>query len=325
MAMRTTETSAVSAPPSSMWAMVLTGPRRPLQRIHVPVPLIGPRDVLVHVSACGLCQLDRILVDGHLPRARYPVIPGHEVVGQVVEVGRDVQGFSAGHRVGVPRLGWACAGCHACRRGLEHLCQSARLIGVTENGGLAEYVQADHRFCVHLPSDLPDSALAPLLCEGATAYRALRTLGEARRIGLYGSATATRLAADLARLRGHEVVVPQDGCVPTASGLDAALVFSPAKELVRGALDSVVEGGMVVWVSDVPGHRASIAVPQLAEERRVHWVAGATRTDLKDLLALVATSPVEPAVESFPMAVAEEAVARLRTGRAAGSVVLSSP
>lgn len=325
MAVRTIETGAVAAPPSSMWAMVLTGPRRPLQHIHVPVPLIGPRDVLVRVSVCGVCQLDRILVDGHLPRAHYPVIPGHEVVGQVVEVGCYVQGFSAGQRVGVPRLGWACSRCQACRSGLEHLCRLARLTGVTENGGLAEYVRADHRFCVHLPSDLPDGALAPLLCEGATAYRALRMLGEARRIGLYGSATSTGLAADLARLRGHEALVPQDGFVPPAGGLDAALVFSPANDLVRNALEAVVEGGMVVWVSDVPGHRASIAVPGLAEEPRVHWVAGATRSDLQDLLALVTTSPVEPAVETFPIAVAEEALARLRTGGATRSVVLSSP
>lgn len=325
MAMRTIETSALAAPPSSMCAMVLTGPRRPLQHIHVPVPLIGSRDVLVRVSVCGVCQLDRILVDGHLPSARYPVIPGHEVVGHVVEVGCHVQGFWAGDRVGVPRLGWACGRCQACRRGLEHLCRLAHLIGVTENGGLAEYVRADHRFCVHLPSDLPDGALASMLCEGATAYRALRMLGEARRIGLYGSATATGLAADLARLRGHEALVPQDGGALTAADLDAALVFSPAKDLVRGALEAVVEGGMVVWVSDVPGHRGSIAVPQLAEERRVHWVAGATRSDLEDLLALVTTSPVDPAVEVFPMAVADEALSRLRTGSAAGSVVLSSP
>ena len=323
MALRTIETSALAAPPSSMWAMVLTGPRRRLQHIHVPVPLPAPHEVLVRVSACGVCQLDRILVDGHLARARYPVIPGHEVVGHVVEVGRSVQGFSAGHRVGVPRLGWACGRCKACRRGLEHLCRLARLMGVTDNGGLAEYVRADHRFCVHLPSDLSDGGLAPLLCEGATAYRALRMLGEAQRIGLYGSATATRVAADLARLRGHEALVQHDGCVPTAAALDAALVFSPAKDLVQNALEAVVDGGMVVWVSDVPGHRSSIAVPQVAEERRVHWVAGATRSDLHDLLALLRTSPLEPAVEVFPMAVAEEALARLRTGRAAGSVVLA--
>jgi len=325
MAMRTIETSTVAAPPSSMWAMVLTGPRRPLQHIHVPVPLLGSNDVLVRVSACAVCQLDRLLVDGLLPRARYPVIPGHAVVGQVVEVGRAVQGFSAGHRVGMPRLGWACGSCQACRRGLEHLCGLARLMGVTDDGGLAEYVRADHRFCVHLPSHLSDSALAPLLCEGATAYRALRMLGDARRVGLYGSATATRLAADLARLRGLEASFPQEEHTPPACGLDAALVFSPAKGMVRHALEAVVDGRKVVWVSDVPGHRASIAVPQLAEERRVRWVAGATRSDLQDLLALAGTSPLEPAVEVFPMAIAEKALARLRTGRAAGSVVLASP
>src|SRR5262249_50295243 len=158
-----------------------------------------------------------------------------------------------------------------------------------------------------------------------TAYRALRMLDDARRVGLYGSATATRLAADLARLRGREALLPQEEHTPPASGLDAALVFSPAKDMVRHALEAVADGGRAAGVSDVPGYRASIAAPQLAEERRVHWVAGATRSDLQDLLALVRTSPLEPAAEVFPMAVAGEALARLRTGRAAGSVVLSSP
>src|SRR5215472_12501101 len=303
---RTSETIAVAAPPSSMWAMVLTGPRRPLQRIHVPVPLIGPRDVLLRMSACGVCQLDCILVDGHLPRARYPLIPGHGVVGRVVEAGRDVQGFAAGHRVGLPRLGWACGRCQACRRGMEHLCRSARLVGETDDGGMAEYVRADHRFCVQLPSNL--------------SYRALRMLGEAHRIGLYGSPTATRLAADLVRLRGRAPLVAHDGFIPAAV-LDAALVFWPEKDCIRDALEAVVEGGMVVWVSHVPGDRAGISVPQLAGERRVRSVSGATRNDVEDLLALVTTSPVEPAMESFPMGGAEEALARLRTGRATAALV----
>jgi len=276
------------------------------------------------VSACGVCQLDCILVDGHLPRARYPLIPGHGVVGRVVEAGCDVQGFAAGHRVGLPRLGWACGRCQACRRGMEHLCRSARLIGETDDGGMAGYVRADHRFCVHLPSNLSDGALATLLCEGAPAYRALRMLGEAHRIGIYGSPTATRLAADLVRLRGRAPLVAHDGYIPPAV-LDAALVFWPERDCIRDALEAVVEGGMVVWVSHVPGDRAGISVPQLAGERRVRSVSGATRNDLEDLLALLMTSPVEPAVESFPMALAEEALARLRTGLAAGSLVLHSP
>ena len=325
MAMRTSETIAVAAPPSSMWAMVLTGPRRRLQRIHVPVPLIGPRDVLLRVSACGVCQLDRILVDGHLPRARYPVIPGHGVVGRVVEAGRDVQGFAAGDRVGVPRLGWACGRCQVCRRGLEHLCRSARLVGETDDGGMAEYVRADFRFCVHLPSDLSDGALATMLCQGATAYRALRMVGEAHRIGLYGSATATRLAADLVRLRGGAAQVAHHVSVTPAVDLDAAVVFWPAMDRIRDAIEAVVEGGVVVWVSHGPADRAGISLPRLAGERRIRSVTGATRNDIEDLLALVTTAPVEPAVESLPMAVAEEALARLRTGRAAGSLVLNSP
>ncbi|HKA48099.1 MAG TPA: alcohol dehydrogenase catalytic domain-containing protein [Candidatus Dormibacteraeota bacterium] len=324
MAIETSETIAVAAPPSSMWAMVLTGSGRALQHIHVPVPLVGPRDLLLRVSACGVCQLDRILVDGQLPRARYPVIPGHGVVGRVVEAGCDVQGFAAGQLVGVPRLGWACGRCQVCRRGLEHLCQSARLIGETDDGGMAEFVRADHRFCVHLPSSVSDGALATMLCEGATAYRALRVVGEAQRIGLYGSATAAGLAADLVRLRGRAALVALDERITPAVDLDAALVFWPAKDRIRDALEAVVDGGTVVWISHVPNDRAGISVPQLAGERRVRSVTGATRNDVEDLLALVTTSPVEPAMESFPMGGAEEALARLRTGRATAALVLHS-
>jgi len=190
---------------------------------------------------------------------------------------------------------------------------------------MAEYVRADFRFCVHLPSDLSDGALATMLCEGAAAYRALRMVGEAHRIGLYGSATATRLAADLVRLRGRVPLVARHGSVTPAVDLDAALVFWPAMDRVGDAVEGVVEGGVVVWVSHVPGDRAAIFVPQLAGERRIRSVTGATRNDIEDLLALVTTAPVEPAVESLPMAVAEEALARLQTGRAAGSLVLNSP
>ena len=311
------------AAPSSMWATLLSGPGRPPARIHVPVPLPRSHDLLLRVLACGLAEPDRMLIDGLVSGARYPIIPGHEVVGEVVDMGHHANGFSVGDRVGVSRLGWACGKCQACLRGSEHLCPLARLTGFTHDGGMAEYMRADYRFCVHLPSGQSVSALAPLLGEGATAYRALRVLGEAQRIGLYGSAGATRLAADLAGLRGRESLTLQGGR-SAAADLDAALVFSPAEDLVRDALEAVVDGGLVVWVSEIPGDLVGIAAPLPTRERRVRSVAGATRRDMADLVALVTASPIEPAVEIFPMSEAEEAVARLRTGRTAGSVVLVS-
>jgi alcohol dehydrogenase, propanol-preferring len=265
--------------------------------------------------------LDRILVDGLLPGARYPIIPGHGVVGDVVEVGYRVQGYWVGDRVGVPRLGWACGKCPACLCGFEHLCRTARLIGLSKDGGMAEYIRADYRFCVHLPSGPPASALAPLLCEGATAYRALRVLGEARRIGIYGPEPATGLAVELARLRGQEALVLHDGS-SLAADLDGALVFAPARDLVRHALEAVVDGGLVVWVDDVPDDPAGIAIPLPTRERQARSVAGATRRDVANLISLVTTSPIQPAVETFQMAAAEEALARLQTGRMTGSVVL---
>jgi alcohol dehydrogenase, propanol-preferring len=307
--------------PSSMWAMVLTGVMRPLAHIHVPVPLPGSHDLLLRVSACGVRRSDTILVGGQVPGARYPIIPGHEVVGDAVQVGHHVQGYSVGDRVGVPRLGWACGKCPACQSGFEHLCRSARLTGQTQDGGMAQYICADYRFCVHLPSGPPASALAPLLCEGATAYRALRVLGEARRIGLYGPAPATGLAVKLARLRGQEALVLHDGS-SRATDLDGALVFAPAQDLVRHALEAVVDGGLVVWVDDISDDPVGVAIPLPTRERQARSVAGATRRDVVDLIALVTTSPIQPAVETFQMAAAEEALARLRTGRVTGSVVL---
>lgn len=321
MATHMVEPAAETAPPALMWAVVATGPGGPLVRIRVPLPRVGRNDVLLRVSACGICQLDAMLADGVLEGARYPVIPGHAVVGQVVEAGHQVRSLSAGDRVGVPRLGWACGRCPACLRGLEHLCGSARLTGQTHDGGMAEYVRADHRFCVVLPAGPPAGPLAPLLCEGAVAYRALRAVGEAHWIGLYGPAAATGLAADLARLRGREAIAMSEAG-ERATGLDAALVFAPATDLLRDALESVVDGGLVVWVSGAACDAAGVAVPLLSGERRIRSVAGATRRDLQDLLALAATSPIDPALVLFPMAAAEEALSRLRTGRAPASTVL---
>lgn len=308
---------------SSMWATLLSGPGRPPARIHVPVPLPRSHDLLLRVLACGLAEPDRILIDGLVSGARYPIIPGHEVVGEVVDMGHHVHGFSVGDRVGVSRLGWACGKCQACLHGSEHLCRLARLTGFTQDGGMAEYMRADYRFSVHLPSGRPVSALAPLLGEGATAYRALRVVGEAQRIGLYGSAGATRLAAHLGGLRGREVLTLRGGS-STAADLDAALVFWPAKDLVRDALEAVVDGGLVVLVSEIPDDPVGVPAPLPTRERQVRSVAGATRRDMADLVAMVTASPIEPATEIFPMSEAEQAVARLRTGRAAGSVVLVS-
>ena len=149
------------AAPSSMWATLLSGPGRPPARIHVPVPLPRSHDLLLRVLACGLAEPDRMLIDGLVSGARYPIIPGHEVVGEVVDMGHHSNGFSAGDRVGVSRLGWACGRCQACLRGSEHLCRLARLTGFTHDGGMAEYMRADYRFCVHLPSGQSVSALAP--------------------------------------------------------------------------------------------------------------------------------------------------------------------
>jgi alcohol dehydrogenase, propanol-preferring len=289
-------------------------------RIRVPVPHIGAEGILLRVRACGLCTMDAALAEGLQPGAQYPVIPGHAVVGEVVEYGRDVRGFSVGDRVGAPRLAWACGHCRTCLRGLEHLCRARELNGLTVDGGLAEYVRVDHRFCFHLPRGAPDAALAPLLCEGAIGHRAMRMVDGAQRVGLYGAGPVAALAAQVGRRRGHQIRMPDGG---GASGsLDAAVVLGPAKDVVRAALQAVVEGGRVVWVSELPNETAGIAVPLLAGEREILSVAGAGRRDVAEVLALSETAPLDPVVETFRMGAAEEALARLRSGGATATVVV---
>ncbi|HSR25596.1 MAG TPA: alcohol dehydrogenase catalytic domain-containing protein [Candidatus Eisenbacteria bacterium] len=307
-----------------MWAMVAGPASRHLMRIHVPLPYTSPDDLLVRVTACGICELDGCVVDGILRPSRSSVIPGHAAVGHVVAMGHEVTGFAIGDRVGVPRLGGVCGECDRCRRGLEHRCRRARLVGQTVDGGLAEYVGADHRFAVHLPGDEPDTSLAPLLCEGAIAFRALRAAGDAKRVGIYGTGGAAGLAARLARLQGREVSIRREREVAVAppESLDGAIVFAPAQELFADALRAVVDGATVVRVSGAPSQTVSVHTPLLEGERQVRGIAGFTRRDLEDLLAFAATVRVRPSVEVAPLVAAEEELARIASGRVTGSAVL---
>lgn len=324
MTQQVEEVSVTSPVDGFMWAMVQAYPRGHLMRIHVPVPDVRPHDLLIQVTACGICELDRSLMDGLLRPATRGVIPGHEVVGRVVDRGHHVTGFSVGDRVGVPRLGWACGSCSSCRRGLEHLCDDARLTGQTVNGGMAEYLAADYRFCVHLPGDEPDTSIAPLLCNGAMAFRALQAVGEAQRIGVYGKGAGAGLAARLAELRGREVFTwrEREAGAACPESLDAALVFAPSQDLFADALRAVTDGATVVWVSTTPLQTVTVSCALLVGERLVRSVAGFTRQDLRELLAFAATVPIRPDVEVAPLVAVEEELARIATGRARGSAVL---
>jgi len=325
-----------------MLAMVVERPGAPLVARERPVPEPGPDDVLVRVLACGVCRTDLHVADGELPPLGHSVVPGHEIVGDVVGVGARVAGLARGDRVGVPWLGWTCGTCDFCRSGRENLCERARFTGYHRDGGFAEFAVADARYAFPLPPGEDPVATAPLLCAGLIGYRAWRMAGEARRLGLYGFGAAGHLVAQLARWAGQEVyafVRPGDaeaerfalGLGVTWAGgsdalppapLDAAILFAPVGALVPAALSAVAPGGTVVCggihMSDIP----SFPYALLWGERVVRSVANLTRSDGTALLALAPRVPLHTTVTPFPLAAANAALEALRAGTLSGAAVL---
>jgi len=324
-----------------MRAMLLDAPGRPLRPAELPVPEPGPGEVLVRVQACGVCRTDLHLVDGELPDPKLPVVPGHEIVGEVAALGPGVEGLALGRRVGVPWLGRTCGACRFCRSDRENLCDAALFTGYTRNGGYAEFTVADARYCFPLPDGDP-VAQAPLLCAGLIGFRAYRMAGEGKRLGLYGFGAAAHILAQIAEADGREVYAftrPGDTAAQAfarrlgavwAGGsderppvpLDAAIVFAPVGSLVPTALRAVDKGGVVVLggihMSDIPAFPYRI----LWEERVVRSVANLTRADGLGLFAKLARTPVVTETVRFPLAAANEALAALRAGRLQGAAVL---
>ena len=323
-----------------MRAMVLTAPRAPLREVELPDPEPGPGKALLRVLACGVCRTDLHVVDGELTRPKLPLVPGHEIVAEVVaSAGR----FSPGDRVGVPWLGRTCGVCPYCRAGRENLCDRALFTGYDLDGGYAELCVADERFCFVVPPLFGDVEAAPLLCAGLIGYRSLRVAGDAERVGLYGFGAAAHIVCQVALHQGREVYAltrPGDEHAQafarslgaswagdTVEGppveLDAAILFAPAGELVPKALGHVRKGGVVVCagihMSDIP----SFPYRLLWGERVVRSVANLTRADGDELLALAPEVPVETHVETVPLLQANEALARLRAGDVRGALVLA--
>ena len=325
-----------------MRAMVFEKPGSPLAARDRPEPTPGPGQVLVAVSACGVCRTDLHIVDGDLPFPDHPAVLGHEVVGRVVAVGPGAGRFRAGDRVGIPWLGFTCGSCAFCRSGRENLCDEARFTGYHLDGGYAELTVADERFTFRLPDAYTDVEAAPLLCAGLIGYRSWKPVRDVPRLGIYGFGAAGHIVAQLARHAGQKVFAfTRSGSGPSADlarrlgaawvgsstepppePLDAALVFAPAGELVPAALRAVARGGAVVCagihMSDIPSFPYSI----LWGERSVRSVANLTRADGNEFLALAPLVPVRTEVEARPLARANEALADLRGGRASGALVL---
>lgn len=324
-----------------MIAMQIDAPGSPPHRVERPVPRPGAGELLVEVSACGVCRTDLHVLDGEV-EAHYPIVPGHEIVGRVAELGEGVIGFALGQRVGIPWLGHACGTCPYCRAGKENLCDNPLFTGATRDGGYASHVVADPHFCFALPDRFSDVEAAPLLCAGLIGWRALRMAGDAPVIGLYGFGAAAHLLAQVAVWQGRTVYAftrPEDeesrafarslGCTWAGSTaenppqeMDAALIFAPAGELVPLALKSVRKGGRVVCagihMSDIP----SFPYADLWGEREILSVANLTREDGTSFFEVADKAGLRVSTEVFPLGEAAAALEKLRAGALQGAAVL---
>jgi alcohol dehydrogenase, propanol-preferring len=325
-----------------MRAMLFEKAGQPLRSAELPAPQPGAGQVLIRVRACAVCRTDLHIADGELNEPKLPLIPGHEIIGVVEKIGKGVNRFNLGDRVGVPWLGWTCDACEFCLSGRENLCDQARFTGYTLDGGYAEYAVADQRFCFAVPESYSDTEAAPLMCAGLIGYRSLMKAGEGKRLGIYGFGAAAHIIAQVAKFQEREIYAFSRtgdeaakkfalgvGAVWAGSSsalppvqLDAAIIFAPAGELVPQALRALKKGGTVVCggihMSNIPSFPYSI----LWQERSVCSVANLTRRDGEEFLPLAPLVPVRTQVETFPLEEANDALARLRSGNITGAAVL---
>jgi len=327
-----------------MRAMVLDKPRQPLQLRDLEKPRPFKGQLLVRIATCAVCRTDLHVVDGELPDPKLPLIPGHQIVGRVEEIGEEVNSkFKVGDRVGVPWLGWTDGECAYCRSNRENLCDRARFTGYTIDGGYAEFIVADARFCFHLPDRYNDVEVAPLLCAGLIGYRSYRKTGDARRLGIYGFGNAAHLIAQIALYEGRDLFVfTRPGDMETqksakalgakwAGGsdemppekLDAAIIFASVGPLVPAALRALAKGGIVVCggihMSDIP----SFPYADLWEERMITSVANLTRRDGEEFFDIAPRVPIKTNTETFSLEDANIALDQFRAGELKATAVLT--
>ena len=326
-----------------MRAMVLDKPRQPLQLRDMEKPRPSKGQLLVKIATCAVCRTDLHVADGELPDPELPLIPGHQIVGRVEEIGEEVDSqFKVGDRVGIPWLGWTDGECAYCRSKRENLCDRARFTGYTIDGGYAEFTVADARFCFHLPDSYNDVEVAPLLCAGLIGYRSYRKTGDARKLGIYGFGNAAHLISQIALYEGRDLFVfTRPGDIETqqsakalgakwAGGsdemppekLDAAIIFASVGPLVPAALHALAKGGIVVCggihMSDIP----SFPYVDLWEERVITSVANLTRRDGEEFFDIAPRVPVKTKTETFPLEAANTALDQFRSGKLKGTAVL---
>jgi len=328
-----------------MKSMILEAAKTRLRETTLPRPEIGEGQILVQVCACAVCRTDLQVAEGEVPNPKLPLILGHEVVGKVVEAGKNAERFSPGTRVGIPWLGWTCGKCRYCRSGRENLCEKAKFNGYTLDGGYAEYMATDERFCFSIPDGYSDAHAAPLLCAGLIGYRSLAKAGDAENVGIYGFGAAAHIVCQIAKHQGRKIfaftrpgdekaqkfalslgaVWAGDSKTQPPEQLDAAIIFASSGELVPQALKAVVPGGVVVCggihMSDIPSFPYDI----LWREKAISSVANLTRRDGEEFMKIASSFPINTSVQTFPLSKANEAMDDLRIGKVQGAAVLVMP
>jgi propanol-preferring alcohol dehydrogenase len=325
-----------------MKAMILDAAGHALVPAELPMPEPQAEEVLIKVSACGVCRTDLHVVDGELAHPKHGLIPGHEIVGTVMATGPGASRFTVGQRIGVPWLGRTCGQCDYCRSGRENLCDRAEFTGYTLDGGYAQYAVANERYCFALPDGYSDAEAAPLLCAGLIGYRALVAAGDAHRLGIYGFGAAAHIVAQLARTQGREVyaftkpgdtegqkfalslgaVWAGDSTEPPPVLLDAAILFAPVGALVPEALKRTTKGGTVVCAGIHMSEIPAFSYDLLWGERTVRSVANLTRRDGEKFLKLAWKAGVRTEVQQYQLEQANAALGDLREGRVRGAAVL---
>jgi propanol-preferring alcohol dehydrogenase len=338
-----------------MKAMVLDNissvEERPLRLVDLPMPVPERDQILVRVSACGVCHTELDEIEGRVPPSQFPMILGHEIVGRVKDLGSGANRFRRGDRVGIAWINWACGRCSFCLKGEENLCETARWTGKDAAGGYAEYTVVQEDFAYPIPDEFTDVKAAPLLCAGVIGYRALRLSGMAdgKVLGLYGFGASAHIVIqvakhkypngrvfvftrphqkehqDLARKLGADWIGATGDTSPEK--LDCAIDFTPVGEPVREALRNLHKGGRVV----INAIRKVTPIPELdyAEhlwhEKEVKSVANVTRRDVQEFLPLAAEIPIVPETQEFKLEEANEALILLKEGRMRGAEVLKIP
>jgi len=319
----------------------------PLVYTDVDVPKPEGKEVLIKISKCGVCRTDLHIVEGELPPRKLPVIPGHQIIGYVVDVGENVEGVSKGDRVGLPWLYKSCGVCKYCRRGLENLCENALFTGYSVDGGYAEYVVASADFVHKIPSGIADEFAAPLMCAGAIGYRSLRLTGLVERgegvLGLFGYGAAAHLVLQIAKKLGLTVYVftsspwkigkalengadwagKTDDSPPKP--LDAAIVYAPVSSVFIEALKKVDRGGRVVLAEIYMSDVEKLPYSLLWHEREVKSVANVTRRDVAEVLQIASKHRIRPEVRLYPLKNANEALKELKHRNPLGQIVLDVP